>query len=63
MVDAHDQPVCDEVWKILDYACRHSPVRGISLERDGNYPDFPVMLEELDHARRILRQHAGVTPS
>jgi hypothetical protein len=57
IVDTHDQAVSDEVWKILDYVCRHSPVRGISLERDSNYPEFSVILDELDHARRILRSH------
>ena len=57
VVDTHDSPVSDDVWKILDYVCRHSPVRGISLERDSNYPAFSVILEELDHARRILRSH------
>jgi uncharacterized protein (UPF0276 family) len=57
IVDTHDSAVSDEVWKILEYVCRHSPVRGISLERDSNYPEFSIILEELDHARRILRQH------
>ncbi len=57
VVDTHDHAVCDEVWKILEYVCRRSPVRGISLERDSNYPQFSEVLEELDHARRILRRH------
>ena len=57
VVDTHDQAVSDDVWKILEFVCRHSPVRGISLERDSNFPDFSVILEELDHARRILRHH------
>jgi uncharacterized protein len=57
IVDTHDRAVSNDVWEILDYVCRRSPVRGISLERDGNYPEFKLILEELDQARRILQRH------
>jgi len=53
-IDTHDCAVSDDVWDILKYVVKNSPVKGISLERDSQYPEFPVMLEELDHARRIL---------
>jgi len=59
IIDTHDTPVASEVWELLDFVVRHSPVKGISLERDGKYPPFSEILDELEHARSILTRHGS----
>ena len=57
IIDSHDSPVAGEVWELLDFLVQHSPVKAISLERDGEYPLFSQILEELQHARSIMARH------
>jgi len=57
IIDTHDTPVADVVWDLLDFLVRHSPVKAISLERDGKYPPFSQIVDELQHARNILARH------
>lgn len=57
LIDTHDTPVDREVWDLLEFLVKHSPVRGISLERDGKYPPFSQILDELNHARNILNRY------
>mgnify|MGYP003647567680 CR=1 FL=1 len=53
IIDTHDHPVCDEVWKLYEYACtRFGPVATL-LERDDHIPEFPELLEELQQARDL----------
>lgn len=56
LIDTHSSPVSDEVWDLLEVVCRNSPLRAISLERDSNFPDFSEMIEELNHARNVLKR-------
>ena len=53
-VDTHGAAVPKEVWDILRYVVANSPVKGILLERDGNYPAFQELLDELSYARQIF---------
>jgi uncharacterized protein (UPF0276 family) len=53
-VDTHGAAVPKEVWDILRYVVANSPVKGILLERDQNYPAFHELLDELNYARQIL---------
>lgn len=59
LIDTHDTPVDQEVWDLLDFLVENSPVKAISLERDGKYPEFSQILEELQHARSILSRHGA----
>lgn len=53
IIDTHDHPVCDAVWRLYEYACsRFGPVATL-LERDDHIPPFPELLEELQQAREI----------
>ena len=54
ILDTHDHPVSQEVWELLEYVVKRSPVRSILLERDDESPSFGGIMEELAHARRIL---------
>ncbi len=55
--DSHSQPVDShpEVWGLLEYVVKNSPVKAVLLERDQNFPeDFDEILTDLDHAREIF---------
>jgi uncharacterized protein (UPF0276 family) len=53
-VDSHADPVPKEVWQLLRFACQRIPSAGIVLERDKDFTDFGLMLEEL----RLAKRHA-----
>ena len=56
IIDTHDHPVCDEVWKLYRHACnRFSPIPTL-LERDGRIPEFPELMEELALAKEIQQE-------
>lgn len=53
IIDTHDHPVCDDVWKLYEHACvRFGPVATL-LERDDHIPEFPELLKELQQARAL----------
>jgi uncharacterized protein (UPF0276 family) len=53
-VDTHSQPVPDGIWQLVEWVVAQTPVKGILLERDQNYPPIEDMLAELRIARQIL---------
>ena len=57
IVDTHDEPVIDPVWRLYADACRRFGPVSTMIERDGNIPPLAQLLGELDQARRIA---AGV---
>ena len=53
LIDTHDQPVCEDVWKLYGKAIeRFGPVSTM-IERDDNIPPLAELVGELDRARRI----------
>jgi uncharacterized protein len=52
-VDTHDQPVCDEVWKLYEHARRSFGDVSAMIERDDNFPPFSELLDELQQMRDI----------
>ena len=53
IIDTHDAPVIEEVWKLFRYAIEtHGPVATM-IERDDHIPDLATMVAELDQARQI----------
>lgn len=54
LVDTHDAPVPDAVWRL--YALAQQLTGGVStlLEWDANIPPYPALLLELDKARQML---------
>jgi uncharacterized protein (UPF0276 family) len=56
VVDRHGTSVHADVWRLLEYVVRRSPVRGVVLEWDHDFPAFSVLREHLLHARRTLRR-------
>ena len=54
LTDSHAEKTSAEIWEIFAEVSRHFPVKGAVLERDGNFPPFEEILEELKTARRYL---------
>jgi uncharacterized protein (UPF0276 family) len=62
IVDTHDEPVIDPVWRLYAEACRRFGAVSTLIERDDNIPPLEELLEELDHARRIAAGVASQLP-
>jgi uncharacterized protein (UPF0276 family) len=57
LIDTHDNPVCDAVWKLYAYTMQHCGRVPTMIERDDNIPPLHELLDELDHAR-LVHQNA-----
>ncbi len=62
IVDTHDEPVIDPVWRLYADACRRFGPVSTMIERDDNIPPLAQLLEELDRARRIAAGMAVQAP-
>jgi uncharacterized protein (UPF0276 family) len=54
LLDTHDHPVRDEVWTLYERAVRRFGRVSTLIEWDDNIPDFEVLAETADHARKIF---------
>lgn len=62
LVDTHDAPVCEAVWRLYEHAVRRFGAVPAMIERDDRIPPLEELLAELDIAReRAARQLAGVS--
>jgi uncharacterized protein (UPF0276 family) len=58
LIDSHDGPVADAVWKLYDAVVgRRGPVPTL-IEWDSNIPDWPILMAEAAAAQAILDYHA-----
>ena len=58
LIDSHDGPVADAVWKLFDIVIgRCGPIPTL-VEWDSNIPDWPVLKAEAAAAQAILDRHA-----
>ena len=62
LIDTHDGPVCDDVWKIYEIACQRFPKAGTLVEWDEEIPDFPTLEAEILKAR-MVKSRAVNSPS
>jgi uncharacterized protein (UPF0276 family) len=53
LIDTHDQPVCEDVWRLYAAAVERFGRVSTMIERDDNIPELPELLAELDRARSI----------
>jgi uncharacterized protein (UPF0276 family) len=59
LIDSHDGPVADAVWRLYDIVIgRCGPVPTL-VEWDSEIPDWPVLKAEATAARAILDRHAA----
>ena len=59
LIDTHDTPVCDAVWRLYRSACERFGHAATMIERDGNIPELGELLAELDMARAVAANLAG----
>ncbi len=53
IIDTHDHPVVDGVWRLYAHAIRRFGPVSTMIERDDNIPPFAELVGELDQARAI----------
>ena len=53
IIDTHDAPVIDPVWRLYEYALSRFGVVSTMIERDDNIPPLGDLVKELDIARSI----------
>jgi uncharacterized protein (UPF0276 family) len=52
LIDTHDAPISEEVWKLYRQVVRNFPGPRVMLERDGNIPEWNGIEEELNLIRK-----------
>jgi uncharacterized protein (UPF0276 family) len=60
LLDTHDQPVSDPVWKLYEHAIKRIGPTPTLLEWDDNIPDFQTVHTEALKAEQYIRKLAGV---
>ena len=53
IIDTHDAPVIDPVWRLYEYALSRFGAVSTMIERDDNIPELAILMEELEIARTI----------
>ena len=61
LVDTHDQPVCDAVWRLYAEAIARAPHAWTMIERDDAIPPLAELLGELDLARTMAGRELART--
>jgi uncharacterized protein len=63
LIDSHDRPVTDAVWKLFDTVIgQYGPIPTL-VEWDSDLPDWPLLKAEADAAQAIIDRHAqGLMP-
>ncbi len=63
LIDAHDRPVTDPVWRLYERAVRRAGAKPTLIEWDNNIPDWPTLEAEALRADHIMAErrtnHAG----
>lgn len=59
LIDTHDEPVPDPVWRLYAAACRRFGPTATMIERDDNIPPLTDLLSELEVARVIAAETFG----
>jgi len=56
ILDTHDAPIIDEVWKLFKYTLKKMGKVSTLIERDDRFPPFGELLEELQKARVCVEE-------
>jgi uncharacterized protein (UPF0276 family) len=54
LIDSHNKPVCDEVWKLYEYTVRHIGPRPCLIEWDSDLPPLATLVNEAQHADHVV---------
>jgi uncharacterized protein len=63
IIDTHDAPVIDPVWKLYEYAISKLGAVSTMIERDDHIPELEVLVEELEIARKIAKKAHSQQPA
>jgi uncharacterized protein (UPF0276 family) len=55
-IDNHGTNTAPELFYVMQEVINRSQVKGIILERDENFPEFEILLQEVAYARQLLNQ-------
>ncbi|MCB1023418.1 MAG: DUF692 domain-containing protein [Acidobacteria bacterium] len=55
-IDAHSHKTENEIWEVFREVASRCDVKGAILERDGNFPPFGEILDEIEGARKIMNR-------
>lgn len=55
LIDAHLDKTEEEIWEVFREVCKRTELKGAVLERDGNFPPFDEIVNELRQARTIMQ--------
>jgi uncharacterized protein len=61
LIDGHDTPVCEAVWRLYADLIAEIGPRPTLIERDDHLPDFDTLMRERDRAHRLLAEHEVTT--
>lgn len=50
-IDGHSHKTESEIWEVFKEVCERCDVKGAILERDGNFPPFQEIIEEINTAK------------
>ena len=62
LVDTHDHPVCEAVWRLYGYTVARLGQVPTMIERDDHIPPLDELVAELDRAREIAARVLVATP-
>ena len=57
LIDAHDRPVCEEVWQLYEVVIAQAGPLPTLVEWDNDVPDWPILRREAHLANEILSRH------
>ncbi len=57
LLDSHDSPLSKEVWELLEFVSKRASIKAVLLEQDENLDDFNLLLEQIDLAKKIIKNH------
>lgn len=60
LIDSHDGPVTDAVWKLFEIVIGRCGAIPTLIEWDSDVPDWPVLKAEAAAAQQILDRHSGI---
>ena len=56
-IDSHGHNTQDEIFDLIEEVLKYASVKGVILERDANFPEFDVLIDELNRVRRLGRKY------
>lgn len=63
LIDSHDGPVADAVWKLYEIVISHSGALPTLIEWDSNIPEWPILKAEAAAAQTILDRYSSAGPN